>query len=143
MSGRVRVVLDTNVIVSGLVYRSNVPDRVSTPGRLVALWRGGGLDVALSRYIVDETLRVLPRLKHAQVRMSEILDFLDALLFLADIVEPLLIEEASLRDKADGPVLGTFLAAGADYLITGDKDLLALAGKYPVLTPGEFWARHG
>ncbi|NCA90917.1 MAG: DNA-binding protein, partial [Gammaproteobacteria bacterium] len=26
--------------------------------------------------------------------------------------------------------------------ITGDKDLLALAGDYPVVTPAEFWARH-
>jgi predicted nucleic acid-binding protein len=50
---------------------------------------------------------------------------------------------AELRDAADQPVLGTLLASGAEYLITGDKDLLALAGKYPVVTPGEFWARHG
>jgi predicted nucleic acid-binding protein len=35
------------------------------------------------------------------------------------------------------------IASGAAYLITGDKDLLALAHKYPVLTPAEFWLRHG
>jgi predicted nucleic acid-binding protein len=52
------------------------------------------------------------------------------------------VDEA-LRDKADGPVLGTLLAAQADYLITGDKDLLALAGKYPIVTPAAFWERHG
>ena len=40
-------------------------------------------------------------------------------------------------------VLGTLLAAGADYLITGDHDLLTLAGQYPILTPAEFWRRHG
>jgi predicted nucleic acid-binding protein len=44
-------------------------------------------------------------------------------------------------------VLGTLLAArqlaGADYLITGDKDLLVLAGRYPIVTPAEFWAAHG
>ena len=33
--------------------------------------------------------------------------------------------------------------AGADYLITGDKDLLALAGRYPIVTPAGFWAAHG
>jgi uncharacterized protein len=40
-------------------------------------------------------------------------------------------------------VLGTFLASKADYLITWDKDLLALAEKYPIVTPAVFWERHG
>ena len=35
------------------------------------------------------------------------------------------------------------METGAEYLITGDKDLLALAGHYPIVTPAEFWARHG
>jgi predicted nucleic acid-binding protein len=50
------VVLDTNVLVSGLAYPGSIP------GRIVSLWRQGGLDVVLSRYILDETVRVLPRL---------------------------------------------------------------------------------
>jgi len=32
---------------------------------------------------------------------------------------------------------------GADHLITGDKDLLALAGRYPIVTPARFSAAHG
>jgi predicted nucleic acid-binding protein len=40
-------------------------------------------------------------------------------------------------------VLGTLLASEAQYLITGDKDLLALADRYPIVTPAQFWARHG
>jgi predicted nucleic acid-binding protein len=43
-------------------------------------------------------------------------------------------------------VLGALLAArngsGADYLITGDKDLLALAERYPIVTPARFWEMH-
>ncbi|TAK52214.1 MAG: DNA-binding protein, partial [Gammaproteobacteria bacterium] len=35
------------------------------------------------------------------------------------------------------------LAANADYLISGDKDLLALAEQYSIITPAQFWARHG
>jgi predicted nucleic acid-binding protein len=35
------------------------------------------------------------------------------------------------------------LAAKAQYLVTGDKDLLALADRYPIVTPTDFWARHG
>jgi len=57
------------------------------------------------------------------------------------------VEESELRDANDLPVLGTWLAATrageVDYLITGDKDLLALAGRYPIITPAAFWDRHG
>ena len=53
------------------------------------------------------------------------------------------MQEANLRDPADQPVLLTLLAAKADYLVTGDKDLLALASEYPVLTSAEFWSLHG
>ena len=34
------------------------------------------------------------------------------------------------------------IAAGADCLVSGDKDLLALADRYPILTPADFCARH-
>jgi predicted nucleic acid-binding protein len=40
-------------------------------------------------------------------------------------------------------VLLTLVAAKAHYFVTGDKDLLALAGQHPIINPAEFWARHG
>lgn len=78
---------------------------------------------------------------------TEIDDLVDILSIQAELLEPALVEDAALRDRNDLPVLGTLLAAmhagNIDYLITGDKDLLALAERYPVVTPAEFWARHG
>lgn len=132
-----RVVLDTNVLVSGLAYPASVP------GRIVGVWRQGGLEVVLSRYILDELTRVLPRLTRVRLSAGEIRDLVDSLMFLADMVEPDACTEGALRDAADQQVLGTLLAARADYLITGDKDLLALAGRYPIVSPAEFWERHG
>ena len=132
-----RVVLDTNVLVSGLAYPESIP------GRIVGLWRQGALDVVLSRYILDETARVLPRLSRVQLNGSEIQDLVDSFLFLADIVEPGCEQEPGLRDAADQQVLATLRASGARYLITGDKDLLALDKQSPIVTPAEFWARHG
>ena len=132
-----RVVLDTNVLVSGLAYRGSIP------GRIVSIWRLGGLDVVLSRYILDETAWVLPRLSRIHLSEAEIRDLVDSLMFLADIVEPDAEVDEDLRDVADQQVLGTLRAAGASYLITGDKDLLALGDKYPIITPAEFWVRHG
>ena len=132
-----RVVLDTNVLVSGLAYPASVP------GRIVMAWRQGGLDVALSRYILDEMVRVLPRLSRVRLNSAEIRDLADSFMFLADIVELSGTRYAQLRDEADQAVLQTLLASTANCLITGDKDLLALADRYPILTPAEFWARHG
>jgi predicted nucleic acid-binding protein len=65
------------------------------------------------------------------------------LAFVADIVEPLPTEEPNLRDRADQPVLGTLRASKVNYLVTGDKDLLALSNQYPIITPAEFWRLHG
>lgn len=133
-----RVVLDTNVLVSGLAYPG------SAPGRIVAAWRSGALEVVLSQFILAELLRVLPRLNHRlQWSERDLLDFIDSLALSADLVEPTAINADNLRDRNDLPILGTLLAAEADYLISGDKDLLALAGQFPILAPAEFWAKHG
>ena len=132
-----RVVLDTNVLVSGLAYPA------STPGRILSLWHQGALHVVLSHYILDELVRILPRLSQNKRTPEEIRTLADSFLFLADIVEPTSTLNPTLRDPADQQVLSTFLVAKADYLITGDKDLLALAADYPILTPADFWLRHG
>lgn len=135
-----RVVLDTNVLVSGLAYPAG------NPGRILAAWRQGALQVVLSRYILDELVRVLPKLSRIVLSEIEIRDLADSFMFLADVVEPDALraaEEKELRDASDREILGTLLAAGADYLITGDRDLLALAGRYSVITPAAFWERHG
>ena len=136
-----RVVLDTNVLVSGIAYPASVP------GKIMAAWRHGSVDVLLSAYIVDELRRVLPRLTQRHgLTVAEIDDLVDALSIQAEVIEPLPSVEPELRDAADQPVLGTLLAAlrtsGADYLITGDKDLLALADQYAIVAPSVFWATH-
>ncbi len=99
--------------------------------------------MVLSHYILDELARVLPRLPRIAFTQSELRDLLDSLMFIADVVEPNSAIEVELRDEKDQPVLQTFLAADVNYLITGDKDLLALSDRYAIVSPGEFWRRHG
>lgn len=132
------IVLDTNVLLSGIAYPN------STLGKIVSAWHKGSLDVILSQYILDELQRVLPRLNHRLGWSNlEIRDFVDSLAFLADMVEPVQTADPLLRDAADQLVLGTFLASTANYLVTGDKDLLALADLYPIIKPAGFWHLHG
>lgn len=136
-----RVVLDTNVLVSGIAYPSSVP------GKILAAWRHGSVEVLLSTYILDELRRVIPRLTQRHgLSAAEIEDLIDTLSIQAEVIEPVMSADPDLRDAADQPVLGTLLTAlrssGANYLITGDKDLLALAGRHPIVTPAAFWAAH-
>lgn len=132
-----RVVLDTNVLVSGVAYPASIPGRILNAGRQ------GGFVLVLSRYILDEMARVLPRLPRVLLTHAEIRDLADSFLFMAEMVEPSAEREPELRDEADQLVLGTWRSAQADYLVTGDKDLLALAARYPIVTPAVFWERHG
>jgi uncharacterized protein len=132
-----RVVLDTNVLVSGLAY-PNGP-----PARILRAWLDGGVHIVLSQYIRDEVVRVLPRVSRDRIGAAAAQLLADSFLFMADVVEPSETLEGRLRDAADAPILGTLLASRADYLITGDKDLLVLADRYPIVTPAEFWRRHG
>jgi len=135
-------VLDTNVLLSGLAYPGSVP------GKLITAWKQGALDVVLSDYILDELRRVLPRLAHRHgLGPDDIDNLIDALSIQAELVEPEAVAEPALTDAADLPVLATLVAAlrggQAQTLITGDKALLALRDRYPILTPAEFWAAHG
>ena len=74
-------------------------------------------------------------------------EFVDILSFEAEILDPTDAAEDVLRDPMDLPVLGTLIRAleqgGVDYLITGDKDLLAASRDYPIVTPAVFCSRHG
>jgi len=132
-----RVVLDTNVIVSSIAYPQIIP------GRILEAWRSGRLQLVVSDFIVDEIARVLPRMRRADLSVEEARDLADSFLFLARVVDPTKLEESQLRDPKDLPVLETLIASDADWLITGDNDLLVLADRYPVMTPADFWERFG
>ena len=137
-----KVVLDTHVILSGIAYPASIP------GKIVRAWWAGSIEVFLSRYILDELQHVMPKLhdRHG-FNDQETEDFIEILSFHAEILEPTTAHDTELRDPADEKILGTFIRAkelfDADYLISGDKDLLALDSSYPIMTPADFWRRHG
>jgi len=134
----VKVVPDTNVLVSGLM----LPD--SMPGRIVAAWRAAQFELALSEPLLDEIGRVLsyPKIQ-GRLRWGgdEIARFLLLLRFKAVIVDIAGKKASVPRDPGDDPVLATLLAAGADCLVSGDGDLLALRDRFPIQTPAEFARR--
>lgn len=137
-----RLVIDTNVIVAGLAYPSG------PPGRILAAWRSGALNVVLSPWILTECERVLPRLgAYTRMPPADIRNLIEKLAIDTEIVNPdaaslSIAVAAGVRDVADEPVLAALLASGAEWLVTDDKDLLALADRHPIITPAKFCERH-
>jgi putative PIN family toxin of toxin-antitoxin system len=134
----VKVVLDTNVLLSGLMF----PDGI--PGRIVAAWVEARFEVALS---LDQLAEIGGVLEYPKIRRKLGWDdqgielFIKQLYIRAEVVElgPISVEVP--RDPGDAPILATLAAAKADILVTGDGDLLALRDNYPIETPAEFVRR--
>ncbi len=130
-----RVVLDTNVLLSGLMFPQGAP------GLVVAAWREARFKVVISVDQLAEIGRVLAypkiqRILHWDSHRIE--QFIRQLYVRTEVVDPTgtLVEVPS--DQDDVPILATLVAAKADALVTGDSDLLVLRDKYPIWTPAEF-----
>ena len=131
-----RVVIDTNVVLSGVAYPA------SPPGRVMQLRQSGALEAVVSEFLLGEIARVLPRMNtRLNWSVQEQQDYVEMMRILCDVVEPAATN--AVQDKNDNPVLGTLMASGADYLITSDKDLLVLSAEFPIGTPARFLQRHG
>jgi putative PIN family toxin of toxin-antitoxin system len=133
-----RLVLDTNVLISGLLYPGG------PPSRLVKAWRAGAFDLVISDFVIDELTRIWTHLaSRLKASPNDLADFIDTIGLRAELlrIDATMLAQAStagLRDPDDLPVLALLIGSGADYLITGDKDLLALADAYPILAPADF-----
>jgi len=130
-----RAVFDTNVVVSALLFSA---------GRLAwlrAAWRSRRAVPLVSRPTAEELLRVLGYPKFglsAAERESLLADYLP----YAELVAPPQRKPRlpRCRDPYDKPFLELALVAQADVLVSGDDDLLALAGRFavPILSAEEF-----
>lgn len=128
-----KVVLDTNVLLAAFATRGLCE---ATLELCLA-----SHEIVLSEHILTELRRHLTgKLKLAAGQADGIVAFLRE---QADIVQPAKVPAEACRDRTDLPVLGTALAAGADCLVTGDHELLAL-GRFrdiPILSPRAFHDR--
>jgi uncharacterized protein len=113
----VKAVLDTNVLIAAFVSEG-------VCSRLLIRARKGQFQLFLSDFILDEFGRVL--IKKLAVPKSEARDAIRLISETADILSPPGLKTMVCRDSNDDAVLACSLAAGADYLVTGDADLLSL-----------------
>jgi len=117
------VVLDTNVVLSALLFRQ---------GRLAPLrqaWQTATLQPLVSKATTEELIRALtyPKFKLTSEDRQEMLaDYLPYCTTMAIPAKPPAIP--TCRDPFDVPFLELAVAAMADYLVSGDKDLPTLSG---------------
>jgi len=130
------VVFDTTVVVSALLF---------TGGRLAWLrghWRAGNALPLASRATVEELARVL-RYPKFQLSSDHRDELLAEYLPYCEIIQAIRKSKLSCRDKYDQPFLDLAESGKADLLVTGDRDLLALAGqaRFFIETPSGYRAR--
>ena len=133
----IRAVLDTHVLVSGLISDQ------SPPRQLVDAWLDGRFVLVTSLYQVEELSHVLayPRITRRLRMADEEVDLiLAALLARGEVVAGEVQLPGVTRDPKDDQIVACAVEGGAGYLVSGDRDLLDL-GEYEqirMVTPGEF-----
>lgn len=113
-----RVVLDTNVIISGLLRAGSPADQ------LRQAWESRRLTLISSEWQLDE-LRRVSRYPHLKERFAphEAGRLVRQIRRLAELVQPAPGTDIS-PDPDDNPILATAITGGAQYLVTGDKNHL-------------------
>ncbi len=125
MSTAVRVVLDTNVVLSALVFRDGVA------GQVRHAWQRGLLLPLASAATVQELVRVLayPKFRLSSAEQDELLaDYLPYAETVRIPKPPPTVPEC--RDVLDLPFMHLAIAGKAQVLVSGDRDLLAIATEF-------------
>jgi len=133
----IKAVLDTNVLVSSLVSQHGPPRHA------LDAWLEGHYTLVTSLYLVEELIHVLsyPRIaRQIHLEEDELTAILAALLSQAEVTPGRLCLPGVTRDPKDDAVVACAVEGEADYIVSGDQDLLVL-GRYEavqVVTPRQF-----
>ena len=135
-----RMVLDTNVVLSALLFASGAVARVR------AGWQAGRFVPLASTATAHELVRVLayPKFRLSAAEQHELLADVMPWMHVVEIPDPPPAVPAC-RDPHDAPFLQLAVAGKARALVSGDRDLLSLAGARgvcPILSVEAFCRLH-
>ncbi|MBU2495225.1 MAG: putative toxin-antitoxin system toxin component, PIN family [Candidatus Omnitrophica bacterium] len=121
-----KVVLDTNVLISGLHFEGN-------ENRILVLFYRGMIEVYLSSFILKELEIILEKKfgwekKQVRILLSKIND-------IAVIVQPKRKISIIKTNEADNRILECAIEANADYIVTGDRKHLQPLKEFQVVRP--------
>lgn len=138
MTNNLRAVVGTNVLVSGLFGIKDAPS-----SHILQAIRNQRLILLSSLQILKEVGEVISReriLARTKMSVGERKEFMDMLVERCEITEGKQLLQVVIRDIKDNKFLACGVEAEADYIITGDRDLLVLK-KFEgikIVTPREF-----
>ncbi len=117
-----RYVLDTNVVLSGLLWGG-------TPGKLLQAARQHKIELFTSKPLLNELLRILHKRKFERKIAESFLPIDELVAGYADLCTIVLPRPTPFiaPDPDDDVVIGTALAAKVDWMISGDAHLLRVA----------------
>ncbi len=123
---KLRVLIDTNLLISSAIVAKSPPDK------LIRLWLKKAFFLLTSKEQIEEIKDVAQRgkLKSFPLFSKRIAEMLESVEFISELIEPISEENLSIRsrDPEDNFILAAALGGKADYLISGDEDLLVLNG---------------
>lgn len=114
-----RIVIDTNVLISALGWKG------SNPYKVVLKCFRKELRLIISPAIIEEFKKVVLRPKF-EFSPEEVDEFVSALLEISDVVQPVETLTIIKDDKDDNKFLEAAIAGNAKFIISGDKHLLDL-----------------
>jgi len=130
-----RIVLDTNVLMSGIFFGG-------PPYRILQAWRDQRLQLAVCPEILAEYRRVAVRLSQ-RYKGIDIATLIDLVAVHSHIVQTVPLPKPVCDDPADDIFLACALAAGTRTIVSGDRHLLSVSGwaGIQVLRPKAFVSR--
>jgi len=128
----VRVVIDTNVVVSGIFWDG-------PPSRILDSWATDKFSLCVSAAILEEYFEVIDRLATGCGREDLARRWKAYLFEHAELVDPAYNYDGC-RDPDDAKFVECATGAGAAYVVSGDDDLLTLGRieTVAILSPAEF-----
>lgn len=121
-----RAVVDTNLIISGLI------SSLGLPHLLIVAWRRGAFTLVITEQLLAEYVSVLARPQLSDkygLAPGAVAALVRRLRRGALKVNPTRVIPVAVRDLKDEQVLAAALGGKAEYLVTGDDDLLSLDGQ--------------
>ncbi len=128
-----RAVIDTNVLLAGLLWRG-------PPHALLEHVRAGTVSLVSSPALLAELANVIERAKFSAILTRTNISRTQSLAQvrqLAEVIDPPPLPQVVCRDPDDDQVLALAIAAKVEFIVSGDNDLLSLGNfeGIPIIAP--------
>ena len=131
------IVFDTNTLISAMIFPTSVPFKAFQKGLIQG-------EVVYSTETLNEFRTVSKRSKFNKYNTYEKRQIIvDEYKKSGIFIENITTQIVACRDPKDDKLLTLAVAANADYIVTGDEDLLVLHPfqGIPIITPADFLAK--